>query len=85
MENINWTDRVGNAEVLHTVKEERNVIHTVKNRKGNWIGRILCRNSRLKQVIEGKIQRSRKGARRNGKVLDDKEKTECCVPSQFAI
>jgi hypothetical protein len=32
---ISWTDRVKNEEVLHRVKEERNVIHTVKRRKAD--------------------------------------------------
>jgi hypothetical protein len=44
METISWTDRVRNEEVLHTVKEERNVLHTVTRRKANWIGHILRRN-----------------------------------------
>jgi hypothetical protein len=30
MEKISWTDRVRNEEVLHRVKEERNILHTVK-------------------------------------------------------
>jgi hypothetical protein len=30
------TDRVRNEEVLHRVKEERNIIHTIKRRKANW-------------------------------------------------
>ena len=30
---ISWTDRVKSKEVLHRVKEERNVIHAVKRRK----------------------------------------------------
>jgi len=30
MESTNWTDRVENEEVLHRVKEERNVLHTIK-------------------------------------------------------
>jgi hypothetical protein len=29
-ENIRWTDRVGNGKVLHTVRKERNIIHTEK-------------------------------------------------------
>jgi len=29
---------VRNEEVLHRVKEERNVLHTVEGRKANWIG-----------------------------------------------
>jgi hypothetical protein len=56
MEKISWTDRVRNEEVLHTVKEERNILHTVKRRKANWIGHILRRNCLLKHVIEGKIE-----------------------------
>jgi hypothetical protein len=30
-----WTDRVRNEEVLHRVKEERNILHTIKRRKAN--------------------------------------------------
>jgi hypothetical protein len=56
MERISWTDRVRNKEVLHRVKEERNVLHKIKRRKANWIGHILCRNCVLKHVFEGKIE-----------------------------
>ena len=44
MEKVSWTDRVRNDEVLHTVKEERNVLHRMKRRKDNWIGHIWRRN-----------------------------------------
>jgi hypothetical protein len=47
MEKISWTDRVRNDEVCHRVKEERNNLHTVNGRKGNWIGYILSRNCLL--------------------------------------
>jgi hypothetical protein len=33
MEKISWTDRVRNEEVLHRVKEERNILTTIKRRK----------------------------------------------------
>jgi hypothetical protein len=56
MEKISWTDRVRNEEVLHRVKEERNIIHTVKIRKSNWFGHILGRNCLLKHTVEGKIE-----------------------------
>jgi hypothetical protein len=56
MEKISWTDRVRNEEVLHRVKEERNILHTIKRRKANWIGHILRRNCLLKHVIEGKLE-----------------------------
>jgi hypothetical protein len=45
-----------NEELLHRVKEERNIVHTIKRRKGNWIGHILRRNCLLKYVIEGKLE-----------------------------
>ena len=34
MGKISWTDRVRNEEVLLRVKEERNILHTVKNKEG---------------------------------------------------
>jgi hypothetical protein len=57
MEKITWTDRVISEEVLHRVKKARNILHTVKRRKANWIGHILRRNYLLRHFIEGKIQR----------------------------
>jgi hypothetical protein len=70
---------VTNEEVLHRVKEERNIVHTIKGRKANWIGHILCRNCLLKHVIEGKvegrIEMTKRRGRRRKKLLDDlKEK-----------
>ena len=35
MEKISWTDHVRNVEVLHRVKEERNIIHTIERRKAD--------------------------------------------------
>jgi hypothetical protein len=56
MEKVKWTDRVRNEEVLHRVKEDRNILHTVKRRKGNCIGHILRRNCLLKHVTKRKIE-----------------------------
>jgi hypothetical protein len=53
---ISWTDRVRNEEVLHRVKEDRNIVHTIKRSKVFWIGHILRRNCVLKHVIEVKIE-----------------------------
>jgi hypothetical protein len=52
-----WTDYVGNEEVLglHRAKEERNILHTIKIRKAEWIGHIFRGNCVLKHIIEGKI------------------------------
>jgi len=48
MENISWTDHVRNEEVLHRVKEERNLPQTIQRRDANWVGHIWRRNCLLK-------------------------------------
>jgi hypothetical protein len=64
MEKISWTDRVRNEEVLHRVKEERNIVHTIKRRKANWNGEL-----------EGRIEMTGRRERRRKQLLDDlKEK-----------
>jgi hypothetical protein len=66
---------VRNEEVLHTVKEDRNVLPTVRRRKANWIGHTLRRNCLLKHVIEGKLEGRIEMTGRPGKIrkqlLDD--------------
>jgi hypothetical protein len=49
VQKISWTDRVRNEEVLHRVKEEKNIVHTINRRKANLIGHILRRNCLLKK------------------------------------
>jgi hypothetical protein len=56
MEEISWTDRVRNEEILHRAKKERNILRTIKRNNSNWIGHMLCRNCLLKHVIEGNIE-----------------------------
>jgi hypothetical protein len=46
---------VRNEEVLQIIKD-RNILHTVKRRKANWIGNILHRNCLQNYVIEEKIE-----------------------------
>jgi hypothetical protein len=59
----------------YRVKEERNIVHTIKRRKANWIGHILRRNCLLKHVIEGKLEMTERRGRRRKQLLDDlKEK-----------
>jgi hypothetical protein len=70
---------VRNEEVLHRVKEERNILHTIKRRKANWIGHILRGKCLLKHVIEGtldgRIEMMGRRGRRRKQLLDDlKEK-----------
>jgi hypothetical protein len=74
-EKISWTDRVNNETVLHRVKEERNILYTIRRRKANWIGRILPRNCFLKHIIEGKISGTRRRGRRRKQLLDELKET----------
>jgi hypothetical protein len=53
-EKISCTDLVRNEEVLHRVKEERNIVHAVKRQKANWIGHIICRNCLVKHILRGR-------------------------------
>jgi hypothetical protein len=76
---VSWTDRVRSEDVLHRVKEDRNILHTIKRRKANWIGHILLRNCLLKHVVEGKIEgrievKGRRGTRRRQLLGNLKEK-----------
>jgi len=68
---ISWTDHVRNEEMVHRLRKERNILHTIQNRKANWIGLIVCRNCLLKHVILRKIDRRIKvtGRRRRCKQL----------------
>ena len=56
MENIIWVDKVRN-EILQRVKEEWNILKTIKRREANLISHILLRKCLLRHVIEGKVDR----------------------------
>jgi hypothetical protein len=75
MEKISWTDRVNNEAVLHRVNEERDVLHTIRRRKANW---ILSRNCLLSHIIEGKIIGTRRRGRKREKVLDELKEARRC-------
>jgi ribosomal protein L35 len=70
MQKISWTDRES-KEVLHDVKEERSILHTIKRRKANWTGHNWRRNCLLKHIIKGKTEGKRRRGRRGKQVLDD--------------
>jgi hypothetical protein len=36
------------GEALHRVKKKRNILHTIKRRKAQWIGHVLRKNTLLK-------------------------------------
>jgi hypothetical protein len=48
-----FTECTLDKEVRKTVKEKRNILHTVKSSKANCTGDILRRNSLLKHIIQG--------------------------------
>jgi hypothetical protein len=80
MEKISWTDRLRN-KVLQRVREERNILLTIKRRKDNWIGKILRRKCLLYSVIEGQMHRGKdrsdeKTERRLKQLLDDIKKSK---------
>ena len=62
-------------EVLHRVKEDRTILHTLQRRKANWIGHRLRRNCFLKHVIErkvgGRIEVTGRRERRREQLMDD--------------
>jgi hypothetical protein len=66
---------VKDEEILHRVKEERNILHTVKQRKANWTGHVFCRNCFLKHVIEENIERTRRRGGRHKQPLDGLNET----------
>jgi hypothetical protein len=49
--NNNNNNRI-RCDISYYVK--KNILHTTKGRKANWIGQILRKNCLLKHVIEGK-------------------------------
>jgi hypothetical protein len=65
--------------VSQSVKEERNILQTLKRRKANRIVLVLLSNRLLQHVIEGKIEgrikvTGRRG-RRHFQLLDDLKET----------
>lgn len=60
---------LGNEEVLHRIKEERNILHAtftyiITHIKANWVGHISSRNSLLKHACRSNGRREEK-ARKN--------------------
>ena len=70
-----------NEEVSQRVKEERNILQTIKTNKADWIGHTVHRNCLLEHVIEGQIEDRievtvRRG-RRSRQLLDDFKERRC--------
>ena len=71
-----------NEEVLQRVKEERNILQSIKRRKASWIFHILRRNCLLRHVIkgtiEGRTEVTGRQERRSKQILDDLQETRRC-------
>jgi hypothetical protein len=86
MEKIIWTDHVRNDEILQRVKEERNILRTIKRRMTNWIGHILRRKSLLKHISKGKIEGAGRRGRRSKPLQDNLMQTRrCCKLREEAL
>jgi hypothetical protein len=62
---------VRNEEVLHRVKVERNILHTIKSRKANSMGHILPFKTRYLKKTEGMREMEGRRGRRSKQLLDD--------------
>ena len=72
---ISWNNCVEN-EVLCRVREERNILHAVKQRNANWIGDIICRNCHTNTCCGRKDRRDGKARKKTSAAIGDfKEKT----------
>ena len=70
MEKISWTEHQTNEEVLGKVGEERDFIHTIRQRQRKWIGHTLRGESLLRTVIEGKMKGRKTRGRPRQMMLD---------------
>ncbi|KAI5715694.1 hypothetical protein M8J77_020891 [Diaphorina citri] len=71
MENIKWSDKIRNEEVLRRVEEERNIVKTIKKRKASWVGHILRRDCIQRKIMDIKFEGSRSRGRRKFGMLTD--------------
>src|SRR6201996_4704757 len=71
IQKVHWRDRKTNEEILIMVGEKRTLMGTITNRKRNWISHVLGGEVLLRDVIEGRMQGTRRGGRRKIGMLDD--------------
>jgi len=86
MEKASSAGLVRKEEVLHRVKEKKNVLYILQIRKGKWIDDILLRNCLLKHGMEEKIEVLERRGRTWKQLLDAlKEKSRYCRWKQEAL
>ena len=69
MEEIKWSEKVTNEQVLKHIGENRTLLNNILRRKVNWI--ILRRNYLLHDDIEGQMTEVKRVGRRRTQLLDD--------------
>ncbi len=70
-ENIKWSDRVTNEEVLQRVGEVHRLEETIMLRKKQWIGHISRHDGLIKDVLEGRMEGKRSRGRKRIMMMDD--------------
>ena len=55
MENIKWSEKVTNEQVLERIGEKRALLNNILRRKSNSIGHITRINFLLHDAIEGQM------------------------------
>lgn len=77
---IIWDDSNKSGVVLHGVKGERDILHTIKIGTANLVGHVLRRNCHLERVTEGEIEGTGRRRRKRKQLFHGKK-----VKVQFAL
>ena len=68
--NINWSDKVCNAEVLRRDGEESAIMSVINRRQRVWLGQTLRHGDHIPLVLEGRIPGKRPPRRPRAGMLD---------------
>ena len=71
MENISWTAKVSNSEVLNRVKENHCIISTINQRKRRCLGHVLQHDVLLRDVLEGGMTGKRTRGRKRLQLMSN--------------
>ena len=71
MEEINWSEKVTNEQILEPIGVEKTLLNNILVRKANWIDHIPRRNCLLHDVIEGQMTKVKGVGRRITHLLDN--------------
>jgi hypothetical protein len=71
LEKNKWQERLSNDEVLTIVNKTRCLIRTIGERKKNWIGHMLRGDGLVRDVVEGRLLRSRPQDRPMMRMIDE--------------